>query len=110
MSQTLNDILAKIDEYRERRGWTLYRLAKESGMQYSSLHSMFEKNTQPTIPTLTKLCKGLGISLEKFFSEEMVTNFNHCTEDELELLNAYRSMNKQDKKFIQELSKRFSQE
>ena len=33
MSQTLNDILAKIDEYRERRGWTLYRLAKESGMQ-----------------------------------------------------------------------------
>ena len=55
MSQTLNDILAKIDGYRERRGWTLYRLAKESGMQYSSLHSMFEKNTQPTIPTLTKI-------------------------------------------------------
>lgn len=110
MSQTLNDILAKIDEYRERRGWTLYRLAKESGMQYSSLHSMFEKNTQPTIPTLTKLCKGLGITLSDFFSDKMVTDFYHYTEDELELLNAYRSMNKQDKKFIQELSKRFSQE
>ena len=110
MSQTLNDILAKIDGYRERRGWTLYRLAKESGMQYSSLHSMFEKNTQPTIPTLTKLCKGLGITLSDFFSDKMVTDFYHYTEDELELLNAYRSMNKQDKKFIQELSKRFSQE
>ena len=110
MSQTLNDILAKIDEYRERRGWTLYRLAKESGMQYSSLHSMFEKNTQPTIPTLTKICAGLGISLEEFFSEEMVTDFYHCTKDELELLNAYRAMDKQDKKFIQDLSKRFSQE
>lgn len=89
MSQPLKDILAKIDEYRKSREWTLYRLAKESGMQYSSLHSMFEKNTQPTIPTLTKICAGLGISLEEFFSEEMVTNFHHYTEDELELLNAY---------------------
>ena len=96
MSQTLNDILAKIDGYRKSREWTLYRLAKESGMQYSSLHSMFEKNTQPTIPTLTKLCKGLGITLSDFFSDKMVTDFYHYTEDELEILNAYRSMNKQD--------------
>lgn len=110
MSQTINDILAKIDQYRKNRNWSLYRLAKESDIQYSSLHSMFEKNTQPTIPTLTKICLGLGISLSDFFSDEMVKNYNHYTEDEEKLLSAYRTMNKKDKIFIQELSKRFSQE
>lgn len=105
----MNDVLAKIDEYRTARNWSFYRLAKESGIQYSSLHSMFEKNTQPTIPTLTKLCAGLGISMSDFFSGEEITDFYHCTEDELELLTAYRAMDKKDKKFIQELSERFSQ-
>ena len=109
MSQTLNDILLEIDKHRLKRSWSLYKLAKESDIQYSSLHSMYEKNTQPTIPTLSKICAGLGISLSDFFSDAEVTNYYHCTEDELELLTAYRAMDKKDKKFIQELSERFSQ-
>lgn len=105
----MNDILAKIDRYRAARNWSFYRLAKESGIPYSSLHSMFEKNTQPTIPTLAKLCAGLGISMSDFFSGEEITHFYHCTKDELELLSAYRTMDKQDKKLIQDISRRFSQ-
>lgn len=60
-----NDILEKIKNYMELRNWTLYRLAKESDIPYTSLHSMFEKNTQPTLSTLRKLCNGLGIELSE---------------------------------------------
>lgn len=62
-----NDILDKIKKYMELRNWSLYRLAKESEIPYTSLHSMFEKNTQPTLSTLRKLCDGLGINLCDFF-------------------------------------------
>lgn len=38
-----NDILNKIKTYMEYRNWTLYKLAKEADIPYTSLHSMFEK-------------------------------------------------------------------
>ena len=34
-----NVILTKIEEYLDTRKWSLYRLAKEAEIQYSSLHS-----------------------------------------------------------------------
>ena len=48
----MNDVLQKIKELMEERGWSLYKLAKESGIPYSSLNSLFQKNNQPTITTL----------------------------------------------------------
>lgn len=104
-----NIILTKIDEYLGIRKWSLYRLAKEAEIQYSSLHSMFEKNTQPTIPTLMKICKGLGITMSDFFSDTIITEFSHCTEDEQELLNIYRELDRKDKKLILSVSKRFAE-
>lgn len=109
MEQEKNIILTKIEEYLDARKWSLYRLAKEAEIQYSSLHSMFEKNTQPTIPTLMKICNGLGITMSDFFSDTIVTEFSHCTEDEQELLNIYRELNRKDKKMILSISKRFSE-
>ena len=109
MEQEQNIILTKIENYLVIRKWSLYRLAKEAEIQYSSLHSMFEKNTQPTIPTLMKICKGLGISMSDFFSDTIRTEFPQCTEDEQELLNTYRELNKKDKKMILSVSKRFAE-
>lgn len=108
MNQQKNGILTKIEEYLDARKWTLYKLAKESNIQYSSLHSMFEKNTQPTIPTLMKICNGLGINISDFFSDTIITDSFHCTEDELELLAAYRELDKHDKKLILSVSKSFA--
>ena len=104
-----NVILTKIEEYLDTRKWSLYRLAKEAEIQYSSLHSMFEKNTQPTIPTLMKICKGLGISMSDFFSDTLITEFSHCTEDEQELLNIYRELDRKDKQLILSVSRRFAE-
>lgn len=109
MALEQNIILTKIEDYLTIRKWSLYRLAKEAEIQYSSLHSMFEKNTQPTIPTLMKICKGLGISMSDFFSDTIITDFSHCTEDEQELLNTYRELTKKDKKMILSVSKRFAE-
>lgn len=63
----MNDVLNRIQTLLNEREWTLYRLAKESGITYSSLSSLFKKDNQPTISTLEKICTGLNISLNEFF-------------------------------------------
>ena len=50
---------------------------------------MFLRNTQPTISTLYKLCKGLNISMAEFFSDidNHVISMNEETRNMLELYN-----------------------
>jgi len=62
-----NVVLGRIRELMNLNHWSIYKLAKASGIPYSSLNNCFQRNTTPTIPTLEKLCKGLNISLSDFF-------------------------------------------
>lgn len=62
--------LARIKQLMDQREWTLYRLAKESGVLHSTLTNMFNRNNDPSISTLESLCKGFGITMLQFFSNE----------------------------------------
>ena len=63
------DVIGRINELCKARSWTYYRLAKESGIPYSSLNTLLHKSYLPTIPSLMKLCVGFGITLAEFFDE-----------------------------------------
>ena len=65
-----NDIIERIKALCEARSWTCYRLAKESGITYSTLCTMIHKANTPSIPTLLKICKGFGITPAEFFDVE----------------------------------------
>ena len=57
----------------DARGWSEYRLAKESNLSESTIMNIFRRNATPSIPTLEAICRGLGITLAQFFAEgEMV--------------------------------------
>ena len=64
------DIIDRIKVLCNSRSWSLYRLAKESGITYSTLCTMLHKSNSPSIPTLVKLCNGFGITLSQFFDFE----------------------------------------
>lgn len=64
------DILNRITEFRQERGWTEYQLAEKSGLTQSTISSWYRKNMLPSIPSLMKLCKAFDISLSYFFLEE----------------------------------------
>ena len=57
----------RIRELCRERSWTVYRLAKESGITYSTLSTMLNQENTPTLPTLAKLCDAFGITLAQFF-------------------------------------------
>ena len=103
----MNDVLSKIKEILDTREWSLYKLAKESGIPYSSLTSLYQNNNQPTLVTLEKLCNGLHITLGEFFSDD--TPYREIkdsyTEDERDLIDEYRKLRRGNKKVLLEISK-----
>ena len=62
------DVNKRIAELMEARGWSEYRLAKESGLSNSTIANIFRRNTIPSIPTLELICDSLGITLSQFFA------------------------------------------
>lgn len=64
------DVITRIQELCQSRSWTYYRLAKASGIPYSTLSTMIHKTNVPSVPSLIKICEGFGITLAQFFSDE----------------------------------------
>lgn len=60
--------------YREKK-MTMYQFTSRSGVPYSTLNSYINKKTDSlTLTTLHKICKGLGITLQDFFDDELFEN------------------------------------
>ena len=98
------DILGKIKELRDERGWSNYRLAREAHISEGSLNNLFRLNNQPTIPTLEAICAGFGISLSQFFAdgnEAVVLN-----EEQQNMLNIWNTLNQEQKSALLELLKK----
>lgn len=64
------NVINRIKQLCEERGFSYYQLAKRSEIPYSTLNTMFLKDNQPSLPTLKKLCNGLGITMLQFFNTE----------------------------------------
>ena len=64
------DVKARLQELMDERGWTIYRVAKEADIPWSTVRNMFKRNTEPSIATLECICRGMGISLSQFFDTE----------------------------------------
>jgi transcriptional regulator with XRE-family HTH domain len=56
-----NNIQKMLDE----KGWTTYRLSKESGVSLTALYSLEEKKQGPTADTLVKLADALGVTVDE---------------------------------------------
>ena len=66
------DILKKrIYDLCNEKGWTINKLATESGISRSSLKNiLYGKSTNPGIVTIKIICDGLKITLAQFFDTE----------------------------------------
>lgn len=90
-----------------QKGWTEYRLAKKCGLNQSTIANIFRRNTVPSIATLEILCKGFGITLSQFFSDnkmveltpdlgELFEDWTYLTPEQREaLLHMLRAMNRE---------------
>ena len=95
------DTLERIRQFMYARGWTEYKLAKESGLSHSTVTNMFARRTAPSIPTLEALCNGFGITLSQFFSES--GSMVELSEEQLAMFNQWAKLTQRQKELIAEL-------
>ena len=79
------DVLARLKQLRETRNWSVYKLAKLSGIP------------QSTIDKLEILCNTFGISLAEFFYS---TSLESLDAEQASLLNQWNLLNPKQKKVI----------
>jgi len=46
----------RIRQLMAERGWTIYRLAQESGLSQTTISNIFKRNNQPSLPTVNAIC------------------------------------------------------
>lgn len=94
-------VLTRIQDLLAFKHWSLYKLAKESGIPYSSLNNLFNRQTCPTIATLEKICAGFQISLSEFFNftENPLRN-EDLTDIQQDIINSYNTLSAKDKELL----------
>ena len=96
-----DQIIERIQELCTRKHISLYRLAKNAELPYSSLNNILHRRTCPTVPPLERLCKGLNVSLSEFFDFEIYPIRNEeLTADEEELLNKYKNLSARKRELL----------
>lgn len=96
-----NKVVDRINELLESNRWTPYKLAKESGIPYSSLNNLLKHKNCPTIPTLEKICNGFNITLKDFFDFNSNTPTEpKLSETELSVIDAFKSLSTKEKEAI----------
>lgn len=94
------DVLKRIEELRNAKGWSIYKLCNEADLTPSTITNMFTRGTYPSISTLTNICSAFGITLAEFFDENIDKTL---TEDEFLLIKDYKKLNSKQKHAIKEL-------
>ncbi|SEW38968.1 helix-turn-helix domain-containing protein [[Clostridium] fimetarium] len=102
MSENTNRVLLRMQELLAERDWSIYKLAKESDIPYSSVNNIFIRNTCPTIVSLEKICKGFDVTLSEFFSYDTpIKQRTDLSTKERKIIHKYRELPRNDKKILE---------
>lgn len=101
------NVTQKIIQLAEARGWTEYRLVKESGLASSTIANIYHRNTIPSIPTLETLCNTFGITLSQFFSED---NMISLSIEQTQLLEHWAHISPTQRNIVLELLKNMNEQ
>ena len=57
-------IKSNVQRLADEKGWTLYRLSKQSGVSLTALYELDKKKFGPTADILVKLADALGVTVD----------------------------------------------
>lgn len=93
------DILQRILEERNIRGWSEYTLAQRSEVPQSTISTWYRKNLQPSVATIEKICNAFDMTLAQFFSKYDSDSVK-LSKDQAELLTLWDSLSKDQRDSI----------
>ena len=96
--QAENYIIARIEQLCEKKKFSRYRLAQKSGIAQSSISTLLNRKSVPTIQTLEKICEGFDITLAQFFAGD--EEIPDLTADQKQLLSDWNAMDEHQKELV----------
>ena len=84
------DLFARIRQLCLERNWSYYQLSKASGLTYSTISTLLNRQT---LLSLTTLNNGFGISLADFFSTDADSSMSA---EEIQCLALFSSLSPED--------------
>lgn len=99
------DVLGKIREEKEKRGWTDYQLAENSGLTQSTLSTWNKRDIEPGIASIEKICSGLGITLSQFFSQS--DNPDQYSSEQKQILEIWGKLSPTQRKSVLQMLNSF---
>ncbi len=97
------EIYAKVDALRLEKGWTIYELAKKSGVAPTTIYNWRDRLSSPTLSLLDAVCSAFEISVIDFLldEDELMT----LTEEQKEVMRLWNTLSSDQKKSIVSLMK-----
>lgn len=96
--QPENYIIVRIEQLCEKKHISRYRLAQKSGIAQSSISTLLNRKSIPTIQTLEKICDGLDITLAQFFAGD--EELPDLTEDQKQLISDWNTMDEHQQELV----------
>lgn len=96
----------KIEALMKERGWTRYRLARESGLSSSTVLNLFYRNNVPSLATIEAIAEAFGITLAQFFydGDEII----ELSEEQREMLHYWGLLTKQQRQLLIDVAKSYN--
>ena len=97
------DVPARLKQLMDERGMNVYGLAQASGVSWQTVKNIFTLTSNPSVGTLQKICRGLGVTLSQFFATEEDGNIITLTSEQQHVLDRWNAMSTEKQRVFSEL-------
>ncbi|MDE5991112.1 MAG: helix-turn-helix domain-containing protein, partial [Clostridia bacterium] len=97
------EIYEKVDKLRLKKGWTIYELAKKSGISPQTIYNWRNKLSSPSLSLLDAVCYAFGITVIDFLLDE--EELINVTNDQKELVRLWNTLSAEQKKSFMNIMK-----
>lgn len=104
------DVPARLKQLMDERGMNVYALAQASGVSWQTVKNIFTLTSNPSVGTLQKICRGLGVTLSQFFATEEDGNIITLTTEQQHVIDRWNVMPADKQRVFSELLDMLSNE
>ncbi len=94
----------------DEREMNVYALAQASGVSWQTVKNIFTLTSNPSVGTLQKICRGLGVTLSQFFLTEEDGNLITLTAEQKRVIDRWNAMPDDKQRVFNELLDMLSNE
>lgn len=94
------NVVKRITELMERKGWSSYELSAQTGISTNAIYDWFKTGAQPSLGNIVKICEAMDLSLEQFFCGD---NAYLLTDEENAIMTEWFALSDLEKQTIMSL-------